>query len=229
MKAYAYFYRMTVWTVSLMLLTGSLALAQPEGEEANEVDTTEISWRNKRFIIISDEDGKRIEIKERDETIAIDDEDEDVVYDGNSYDYRNKEARRQRSRSDVDLLALDLGVTNYYVNGVYGTDAASPELDLRPFRPGGHVALHFLPTQVSLIGRGVVNLKTAITVDWSNYYFTEDITLLEGTETLGFDTTGISFTKNKLMTRYAQIPLLLNFNTAPGSDDGLSVSVGVYG
>ncbi|GAB4403308.1 MAG: hypothetical protein OHK0039_02310 [Bacteroidia bacterium] len=219
-----------------LLMIGS-AFAQPEtDEQPAKSDTTEIAWRNKKFIIISDDEGKRIEIRENGDVVDAedDDEDEDDSWEeedaqDNDYDYTNKEKRRKRSRSEVDGLALDLGVTNYYVAGTYGVDAASPELELRAFRPGSHVALHLLPTRVSLIGRGTVNLKSAITIDWSNYYFVNDVTLLDGQERLAFDTTGVDFQKNKLTTRYAQIPLMLNINTAPGSDDGVSISVGVYG
>ena len=39
----------------------------------------------------------------------------------------------------------------------------------------------------------------------------------------------MDLTKNKLTARYVQMPLLLNINTDPGGDDGLSVSFGVYG
>lgn len=208
-----------------------IEVEEGEEEELSKADTTEITWRDRRYIIITDEEGKRIEVKDAEgKDIANEDWDEDWNWDedDDDYDYRQKEEKRNRSRSDVGLLGLDLGFANYLYQGAYGSNAITPELEVREFRPGSHVALHLLPTTVSLIGRGYVNLKTAITIDWSNYYFTNDITLVEGGESLAFDTTGISFDRNKLTSRYAQIPLLLNFNTDPGGDDGVSISVGGY-
>ncbi|MEM7654838.1 MAG: outer membrane beta-barrel protein [Bacteroidota bacterium] len=204
------------------LLIWGTAIAQDGESEVVKNDTTEISWGAKKLVIISDSKGKRIEVKENGEDGSRE------VWTEEDYEYEHKEDKKKRKRSEVDLLGFDLGITNFYADGNYGVDAAIPALEVKQFRPGAHVALHLLPTRVSLIGNGAVNLKSAITIDWSNYYFVNDITLLEGQEQLTIDTTGVSFSKNKLMTRYAQIPLLLNFNTAPGTNDGVSISLGGY-
>lgn len=223
--------------ISTTFLAFMLIIAITFGQEKREViktDTTEISVGKRQFLIIKDENGKRIEIKDTEKDGYDGDDrdadwDEEREWDDDDYDYRQKQEEIKDRKSDVDLLGLDIGFTNYFANNTYGTDAAIPELDLVPFRPGGHVALHLLPTRVSMAGNGAVNLKTAITVDWNNYHFTNDITLLEGQEQLTFDTTGVSFSRNKLMVRYAQIPLMLNINTDPQNDDGVSISFGVYG
>lgn len=217
-----------------LLMTGFVAMAQtetPENEGDKETiiitsDTTEILLGKRKFIIISDDEGKKLEVKKSSDDDWDDDEDSDDDEDWNP-DYEKKESKKKYS--DVGFLAFDLGHTDYFVDNKYGVDAAgNPALELKAFRPGSHVALHFLPTTVSMV-RGVVNLKAAVTVDWSNYYFVNDITLREGTESLDIDTTGISFDKNKLTARYVQVPLLLNINTDPGGDDGVSMSFGVYG
>lgn len=234
------------WTLLLFVSMATFASAQGEtpsdstktetpekvGKETKS-DTTEIEFKNKKFVIITDGQGKRFTIEEANKSDESDDEDfdwessddeDDEDYDP---DYDNK-SKSSRKRSEVEFLALDLGVTNYYRNGEFGVDAASPQLEVRTFRPGSHVALHFLPTRVSLIGRGAVNLKTALTVDWTNLYFTNPITIQRGQDQLTIVEETREFTKNKLMSRYFQIPLMLNFNTDPGGDDGLSVSVGGY-
>ncbi|MEZ4828335.1 MAG: outer membrane beta-barrel protein [Bacteroidia bacterium] len=215
--------------IMAFLMSGFVALAQtetPENEGDTETivitsDTTEIILGKRRFVIISDDEGKKMEIKKSDDDV---DSESDDDWDP---DYEKKESKK--NYSDVGFLALDLGHTDYFVDNQYGVDAAgNPALELKAFRPGSHVALHFLPTTVSVV-RGVVNLKSAITVDWNNYYFVNDITLREGAETLVIDTTGVNFDKNKLTARYVQVPLLLNLNTDPGGDDGVSISFGVYG
>ncbi len=206
-----------------------------EGEEEEGVveyqDSTTIMWGNRsRIIITEDKEGNRIIklVKKKDGEVVIEDDDdwdEDDDWDDED-DYR--EYKRRKYNNSVDFLAFDLGLTNYYNDNNFGVDAVDPDLEVRAFRPGAHVALHFLPTTVSLFGRGVVNLKTAITIDWTQYYFTKNIRILPDQDTLTWTFPGIEFDKNKLTTRYAQIPLLLNFNTNPGSDNGLSFSIGGY-
>lgn len=188
-------------------------------QESEDDSSTEIRVGNKKIIIIDDDDENRRVVVETDD------------YDDDDYDeeYEHKTHRRRKG-SHVDGLGLDIGITNYWANGNYGVNAVpNDNFELRDFRPASHVALHLFPTTVSLIGRGAVNLKTALTIDWSYYHFTNDVTIIEGLEEIDFEASNVSFEKNNLMARYFQIPLLLNFNTIPGSDDGLRVSFGVYG
>lgn len=199
------------------------ALAQNESDKDStqtnkDGDTTTISWgKRSRMVITRDSEGNRqITLQKRD------DSDPDTQW------KEDDGKRHSNSPSTVDFLALDLGVTNYYVDGNIGVDAAPSDLELKSFRPGGHFALHFLPTRVSLIGKGVFNLKTAITIDYNNYYFVNDIRLVPKQERVTIERTGIDYTRNKLFARYAQIPLLFNLNTDPRNNEGLSLSFGGY-
>lgn len=231
----------------LLVMSVSLLQAQTDStfnDPAEEVtavvvksDTTEIAWRDRKFVIISEDGVKRVEIIEVPNGESDDDEEEDGGWgedDGDDFDpeYDSKEdvAHKSRGYSDVGLLGFDLGLMNYYSAAGFGADAitGSPDLEVRDFRVGSHVALHLFPTTVSLIGRGAVNLKTAVTIDWSNHYFKGDNVIVESGESYTFEDRNIDFEKNKLTVRYAQIPLLLNFNTTPRSDDGVSISVGGY-
>lgn len=136
------------------------------------------------------------------------------------------------SNSNVEFIALDIGISNYAGSGGLGVDAAGdPRLELTPFRPGAHVAIHFLPTEVNLIGKGAVSFKTALTIDWNNYYFSNDITLSPRQDNLTIidaNPDAPRMVRNKLTTRYFQLPLLLNFNTDPKNDKGLELAVGGF-
>lgn len=231
--------------LTFMLLLAFGAQAQ-SGEKPVAPDTTEIKLKGTKVMIIKDEDGRKIEVQENEETgeaeVIIDDQggvssdyEELEVYDESEdwdeFDYEPKESTNDNRKSSVELLGLDIGISNYLVNGNYGTEAISdPNLAVREFRPGAHVALHMFPTRVSLAGRGAINLKTAVTIDWTNYYFENDVTLTPEVERVSavLDTLGTNFSVNKLTSRYVQIPLLLNINTDPGSKKGLSISVGGY-
>ncbi|MEL6132081.1 MAG: porin family protein [Bacteroidota bacterium] len=230
------------WAALALLVLSAQAQS---GNRPVAPDTTEIKINGTKVMIIKDEDGRSIKIQDNDDPdVLIDDQGgvssdyddlgEIEVYDESEdwddFDYEPKEATDEKRKSNISLLGLDLGISNYYVDGNYATEAATPELALREFRPGAHVALHMFPTRVSLAGRGAVNLKTAVTIDWTNFYFENNITLQGNTETLTttIDSTVGEYSVNKLTSRYVQIPLLLNINTDPGSKKGLSISVGGF-
>ncbi len=245
--------------MAMMMASISLSYAQPgEEESASEVgeaieeaieealeealeegtstkmDTTEIAWKDKKFVIISEDGVKRVEIVELGEDEGDDDDGNDWDWDEEDFnpEYQTKEHVNHGSSgySDVKLAGLDLGLLNFYSPDGFGTDAitASPDLEVRDFRFGSHVALHLFPTTVSLIGRGAVNLQTAITIDWSNYYFKGNNIMVETEEGFEWQDTGVNYDKNKLTVRYAQIPLMLNVNSDPRGDDGVRISAGGY-
>lgn len=224
-----------MWANLQVLAQDPQPAPQPEPTPETQNDTTIITWGKKgKILIIKDEKGNRRYTFSKEDGAGEEGDDwessEDDWDDDWEENWDDGDGRRRPNRyySEVGFLAFDLGVTNYYNAGEFGVDAATPDLALKSFRPGSHVALHFLPTTVSLFGRGVVNLKTAITIDWNNYYFTEDVMLVSKQETLTVERTGIDYDKNKLVARYAQIPLMLNFNTAPDRDHGVSLSFGGY-
>jgi hypothetical protein len=131
----------------------------------------------------------------------------------------------------VDFLGLDIGITNFISSDGLGVDAAGdPRLELRPFRPGAHVALHFLPTRINVIGRAF-SIKTALTVDFNNYYFQEDITLVPRQDQLTIldpDPEGIPFRRNKLATSHFQIPLMFQIDTNPKDDESFKIAIGGF-
>ena len=217
-----------------------------EQVEVKANDTTVIQFNKKRVIIVDDGEDKQITWDKDDQSREADSnddwdydswnnrkdrDDDDDDHDWGDWDDDDNDDRKKKRRktSEVEAFAMDLGITNFYNGDVYGNDAAPANMAINTFRPGSHVALHFLPTTVSLVGRGVINLKTALTVDYANYYFENDITLVPGQDQLTLENSGVALDNNKLTTRYFQVPMLLNLNTKPWTDDGLSVSFGVYG
>lgn len=243
--------------MAMIMASVSLSYAQPgeepvveEVEEIEEVmedvtevvvesttakmDTTEIAWKDKKFVIISEDGVKRVEIVELGDDEDGDDEKENWDWDEEDFnpEYETKEHVNHGSSgySDVKLAGLDIGLLNFYSPDGFGADAitGSPDLEVNDFRIGSHVALHLFPTTVSLIGRGAVNLETALTIDWSNYYFKGNNVMVENAEGFEWEDTGVSYDKNKLTVRYAQIPLLLNVNSDPRGDDGVRISAGGY-
>lgn len=200
-----------------MMIWGSFTFAQVDPNTNDSIvividdpvvtegeDSTEVKVGNIR-IVIGDDSGISIGSKD-------DDDDDD-------------------KGSEVEFMALDLGITNFISSDGIGVDAAGdPRLELTPFRPGAHVALHFLPSKFKLIGNAF-SVKTALTVDFNNYYFKNDITLVPRQDQLAIldpDPEAVPFRRNKLATSHFQIPLLLHFDTNPKSDESFKFSVGGY-
>lgn len=262
MKSQINFYKPFALLLSLMVL-GTAAVAQgntPNSQNEKAIDSTVIELKTRRIIIISEDGEKRVVVKEKkgndpynsgegDVIIIEESTDSEEAYeyaeeeeymeeeeyefeDQEEYNYEHKKKKRGK-RSDVDLVAFDLGLTNYYAGGLFGANVinngSANLLALNEFRPGSHVAVHLLPTTASLIGRGAVNLKTALTIDYTNLYFAKNVVIQDNGEQLTFTESATNFSRNKLTARYVQIPLLLNVNTDPGGKDGVSISFGVYG
>lgn len=202
-------------TEEIKMEEGERETSQPE---VMENDTTEIGLRNRKVTITKDDGETKI-------TIGRYERKENERYYQSSKSRRN---RRYYHDSEVDFLSFDLGVTNFHDGGTFGREATVDDLELRAFRPLGHWALHFFPTRASLVGRGVVNLETAISLDFNNYYFVRDITLLQDLEMIEIIRTGDEFERNKLSALYAQIPLMINFRTDGRNYKGVSLSVGGY-
>ncbi|WNJ16154.1 porin family protein [Pontibacter sp. G13] len=193
-----------IW-ILLAICTLGFILGAHAQTETITTDTVEVIWKKKGFLIISDQDGRRIEF--------LDPEEESTTY--------------LPPKSKVDFLGFDLGFFNYADGPALG-QPPSPDLEIKPFRFTSHVALHMIPVTVRLDRRGHINLKSAITFNWSNFNFKEDIRLIQNSEGLRYEKTGIDYRTNKLTATYLQIPLLLHFNTSPNDKKGLRMSVGGF-
>jgi hypothetical protein len=72
-------------------------------------------------------------------------------------------------------------------------------------------------------------LNTAITLDFNWYHFDNgSLMLTKNADTLVMGAYDSPFKKNKLRTGYAQIPLLLAFNTRPGNKNNVHIAVGGF-
>lgn len=206
-------------------------------------DTTVIKVSGRNIVIVKSDKGTSVDIEKpkdgedaegnhyeyRYDDHADHDDHEDSDDCGDCDDEGHKEGRRDKAK--VGLYGLDLGFSNLYLNGNFNSDIAgmSP-FGLKNFE-SLNVSNHFLPTRVPFGRKGHVNLKTAITLDYSWYHFTNGALKLNNNQAniLPVDTFETAFNKNKLRTFYVQVPLLLNINTdSYGGDDGISVSFGGY-
>lgn len=247
--------------ISLLLAAASPALAQetpakrdtirvgvdapapPVVEEEIVVengDTTIIKVSGKTIIIVKSGEGTHIDIEKPEEAPRrVEEREYEYRYDSKSEedhadhdeDEDDEDREGRRDKADVGFYGLDLGLSNLYYAGNINSDIPGMgDFSLKNFQ-SLNVSNHFLPTRVPLDRKGHLNLKTAITLDFNWYHFTNGkMELLDGqSNILPVDTFETVYDKNKLRTFYVQLPLMLNFNTdAYGEDDGVSFSVGAY-
>lgn len=160
---------------------------------------------------------------------------------------RTDEKKKRNSNVSTNWWIVDLGFANYDDKTNYA--AAGSYLVNRPGYPAlnkddfklragksMNVNIWFFMQKLSLAKR-YVNLKYGLGLELNNYRYKSSISYKEG-GAVPYSTTqtnapfifrdSISFSKNKLAADYLTVPMMLNFNTNPGSKKkGLSISAGV--
>lgn len=118
----------------------------------------------------------------------------------------------------VSALGIDIGANWLMHGGAFGTPAELSAFETEPLR-STNVALHCLPTHFNM-AKGHVSILTAITFDNNRYQFRNNYTLQPRQDLVTMTADSLSFKKNKLNVWYAQIPLMLSFQTKPGHEKG---------
>lgn len=131
--------------------------------------------------------------------------------------------------------SVDFGFSNFVDNTNYGSAEAqaftnhSPNGDFLALRTGKSVNVNIwlLRHRVNLI-KHVVNLKYGVGLELNNYRFNDETVHFTKNPTIVFrDSAYANVNKNKLAADYLTVPLMLNFNFAPGSEHAYGFSVGV--
>lgn len=208
MKKHISFTRTLTLILGLLLLTGTIAFAQPGKQVVT--DTTEVIVGNKVITITIDTlTGKKdVQVTTRDADPDATNWEEKKHNDGDKKD-DDDEIRPV----DTEFLALDLGFNWLMSGGSFNLPTTESDFETEPLR-STNVAVHFLPTHFNM-AKGKVSLLTAITFDNNRYQFRNDVTLQPGQPNVTVFQDSVKFKKNKLNTWYAQVPLLLSFQTKP--------------
>lgn len=207
----------TLTFILAFMVMAQANFAQATNEEV-VADTTEIKVGNKVISIVKNEDDQR-----------------DVrISDANSQDWNmdddtdgDDDEKKKKKNVEVDFLNLDLGMNFLTQDMSFNLPAELDVLDTKPLN-STHFGMHFLRTRVNLIAHHV-NLVTAITLDNNRFAFRENFILQPNADTLTIIPDSIEYRKNKLISWYGQIPLLLNFQTNPGNiNKNFHLSVGGF-
>jgi hypothetical protein len=149
---------------------------------------------------------------------------------------QKKEVKKPTGLS-TNWWIVDLGFANLNDRTDYNSAAAKDYLRAAPGKPSftkedlklqsgktSNVNIWILMQRLNL-AKGYVNLKYGLGVEMFNFRYENNISYHKSPAYIFRDS--VSFSKNKLYTAYASVPLMLNFNTTPGRKKGLSFSAGV--
>ncbi len=160
-----------------------------------------------------------------------------------------KDIKRQKRNSNITTSwgIVDLGFSNYIDNTNYGAtgnylvnrpnfpDLAKNDFKLRTGK-SINVNIWFFMQKLNVV-KHYVNLKYGLGLELNNYRYKSSVSYKEGGVLPYTANTqqnspfifrdSIGFTKNKLAADYLTVPLMLNFNSDPAHNKGLSASIGV--
>jgi hypothetical protein len=201
-------------------LSMNMAFAQPDKKVVS--DTVEISVGNKTLSIITDSTngGKKDVRWTRNE--ASDDSDND--YDDDDDD----DGGSKKVKSvDFDLLNIDLGAQFLTYDQRFDIPVEYNALDIKPMNSTS-LSLHVAKTKFRML-KGHVNLITAVTFENNRFAFREPISFIPSQDSLTIVPDSGNIRKHKLIVWYAQIPLLLKFETNPSNKNkNFHFAVGGY-
>ncbi len=161
---------------------------------------------------------------------------------------RKNSERKKNANVSTNWWIVDLGFANYTDNTNYANTGTylvnrpgSPALNENDFKlragKSVNVNIWFFMQRLKL-GTPHVNLKYGVGLELNNYRYKSSVSYKEGGAvpyTAGTQTNApfifrdsVAFSKNKLAADYLTVPLMLNFNSNPGSKKkGISFSAGV--
>lgn len=210
-------------------------------EWVEKEDETEVIVGDRKIVIEKDEDGElKVIVKKKnkagewmeekrkdgDSGQIMEEKEIEIVEEGSEQGDEACCKKERRKAVDVDWFGLDLGWNNFLTDGKVGKNPVEM-MELESLR-SMHVTSHFLPTRVTLFGNGAVNLKSAISLNVNNFRFKNDFILNPDADYVTPVASAEPFSKNKLVSTFLQIPLLLNFKTRPNRESSVEFSVGGY-
>jgi len=156
---------------------------------------------------------------------------------------KTRDSIREHKTVSIQWGMLDIGVNSLNDRSDYGSAAAQEYLhvpdanknsDLFALNQGKSINVNIWPVlmKVKMLNNRnqKISLYTGAGLQLYNFRFNKDISFLNETKPM-LISDSVSFSKNKLAFAYASIPLMLNFKTRLGMDNGawLTYGFGVIG
>lgn len=178
-----------------------------------KTDTTEIKVGKTRIVVIGEPKIEKIYM-EKDSTGDFEEEMES-----------KNNAKEHKSKKHEGELEFSIGYNGLLENGSTSFSAANQGLNLVN---GKSTNVNLTYNHYFNIYKEYVQVSVGLGLDWNNYRLAGDSTLMPNVTKLTFNPdpaiNTVNFTKNKLLARYATLPVMLHFHTGEG-DNGKSLGV----
>jgi hypothetical protein len=128
---------------------------------------------------------------------------------------------------ETESFVMDLGLNTLIHDG--GLEMPTGYEEMAPDKLGSfNFHLGIVQQGVNLY-RGKLRFVYGIGIEYNNYRFTEHIDLIKGSNPLAYTVNdNIEYRKNKLVSQYLTMPLMLNFKSNPNDEDeSLNIAAGI--
>lgn len=186
-------------------------------DSGRKTDTTEIKVGKTRIVVIGEPKIEKIYM-EKDSTGDFEDD---------RLDAKNKDKHEKKNDGELEF---SIGYNGFLENGSTGLSAANRGLDLVN---GKSINVNLTYNHYFNIYRENVRMSVGLGLDWNNYRLSGDSSLVANAPKLTFyqdsaNNQPINFSKNKLLARYATLPVMVHFKTNPNKKgNSLGASAGV--
>ena len=132
-------------------------------------------------------------------------------------------------RAETSWFTVDIGFNNYRDDTEYPAPGYAPGLDGSDFElrngKSTNVNIWLFRQKYGLDRSRVLQLTYGLMLELNNYRYEQNISYYKNPPMIAMD--DVSFSKNKLAADYITIPLMIGFNTKPGTNKGFTLSGGV--
>jgi hypothetical protein len=181
-------------------------------EMAEEMEDVKVEVHS----MTTDSTIEKVYVVEMDEEEEEDEEDED--------DSCSKE--RTKKLVETSMWVMEWGVNNWITQDG-NLDLPGDFSDLTLNKTSANFHLGIIQQGINLY-KGHLRLVYGAGIEWNNYRFDNNITITPDTKPLEYTTDAVNYKKNKIVSRYATVPLMLNFKSNPDNDDkSLRIAGGV--
>jgi hypothetical protein len=197
----------------ILLAAGSILTASAQGtKKESSPDTTKLRIGNSRIII-------------------IDDKDKPVNDSGYKNVFGRKDSLKKHKKdreAKVHWAGLELGFNGFMTSP--GNETMPKGYEFLQLNTGriGTVNLNLFEVTVPIY-KSYISLVSGMGLEWNNYYFRKDITLIPGIDSVAATLDNVNYSKNKLTTNFVTLPLFIEFNTHKKQKKSFHLGAGLVG
>jgi hypothetical protein len=141
---------------------------------------------------------------------------------------KDKKKDNDSENDHVHWQGVEIGFNGLMTS--FGSEALSPGYEFLDVNTSRIATLNLNLFEKGLpLYKKYVTLVTGLGLEWNNYYFRKNFTLVPGVDSVVGVYNSTDYIKNKLTTNFINVPLLLEFNTSDNPSKSLHLAAGLVG